>query len=77
MKKVIGNILIYSDKITNISNCFRFTNENKDKDVYIPFTYENGVNTKTYKSFISAGYGTDPNNRRDGVCLFDLATYQP
>ena len=72
-----GNVIIQSDKVSNASSCFGYHDTTfKNKDVYIPFTYENGVNTKTYNSFISAGYRTDPNNRKDGVCLFDLATYQ-
>ena len=31
-----------------------------------------GDSSFTYDSFISAGYGTDPNNRINGVCLFDI-----
>ena len=31
-----------------------------------------GDSSFTYDSFTNAGYGTDPNNRVNGVCLFDL-----
>jgi hypothetical protein len=45
----------------------------KTKNVYIPFTYENGVNTATYNSFISAGY--NENGTNCGVYLKDINTY--
>ena len=31
-----------------------------------------GDSTFTYDAFINAGYGTDPDNRVNGVCLFDI-----
>lgn len=31
-----------------------------------------GDSSFTYDSFTNAGYGTDPSNRVDGVCLFDI-----
>ena len=65
-----GDIYIGSNQITNAINCF--VNTSLNKNVYIPFTYQNGDNTLTYNSFINAGYTTDPNNRINGVCLFDL-----
>ena len=48
---LIGDIYI----ITNASNCFYNTPDEKLKDVYIYFS-ENGVNTPTYNAFINAGY---------------------
>lgn len=69
-----GDIIFGSNQITNAIDCFN--NTSLDKNVYIPFTYQNGDNTLTYNSFINAGYGTDPTNRVNGVCLYDLATYQ-
>lgn len=72
--KLTGDIIIHSNQITNAIDCFN--NTSLDKNVYIPFTYQNGDNTLTYNSFINAGYGTDPSNRVNGVCLYDLATYQ-
>ena len=35
-----------------------YRSDTNQKNVYIPFTYFNGVNTTTYNSFISAGYDT-------------------
>ena len=65
---LVGDIYMYSENIFNAINCFfgsRLT-----KNVYIPFTYENGVNTQTYNSFINAGY--DKNGTSCGVYLKDL-----
>ena len=63
-----GDIYIKSENITNATNCFNQTS--LTKNVYIPFTYENGVNTKTYNSFINAGYKTD--GSVNGVYLMDI-----
>ena len=41
----------------------------KNKNVYIPFMYQNGEYTETYNSFINAGYNTV--SRRYGVLLKD------
>ena len=66
-----GDVLIYSSNVSNVSGCFGYDNISfKDKDVYIPFTYDNGANTKTYNSFISLGYSTT--NRVNGVLLKDI-----
>ena len=62
-----GNIYIQSENITNASGCFT---GQPQKNVYIPFTYLNGVNTKTYNSFINAGYKTD--GSVNGVYLMDI-----
>jgi hypothetical protein len=56
-KKLTGNINIVSENITNAQLCFYDTT--LTKNVYIPFTYENGINTKTYNAFIDAGYKND------------------
>ena len=62
-----GNIYIHSSEVASCSFCFRYTNNSLTKNVYIPFTYPNGVNTKTYNVF-SASYGSGQN----GVTLFDI-----
>ena len=66
-----GDILIYSNQINRAENCF--TNSSLDKNVYIPFTYENGINTETYNSFINAGYSTT--ERVNGALLMDINSY--
>ena len=63
-----GRINITSTEITNAQNCFGETS--LEKNVYIPFMYENGVNTLTYNAFIEAGYSTS--ERKDGVLLMDI-----
>lgn len=65
-----GNIFIESNQVSYAVMCFRITT--LPKNVYIPFTYSNGVNTPTYSSFISAGYKTD--GSVDGVYLKDIGT---
>ena len=59
-----GNINISSENITNATNCF--ANTSKNKEVYIIKDVD-GVDTKTYNAFISAGYSTT--TRKDGVLL--------
>jgi len=63
-----GDLYIHAENITNATNCFYGTSLNKD--VYIPFTYQNGVNTATYNSFINAGYSTT--DRVHGALLIDI-----
>lgn len=63
-----GNIFIESNKVSRAASCFFSTT--LPKNVYIPFTYSNGVNTQTYNSFISAGYKTDGSVH--GVYLKDI-----
>jgi hypothetical protein len=66
---LIGNIYIGSENITNAEACFY--NTALEKNVYIPFTYANGVNTLTYNAFTNYGYL--PTERVvHGVQLFDL-----
>ena len=48
-----------------------YRNSSLDTSVII----NQGENTVTYSQFIVSGYGTDPNNRVNGVCLFDLDFY--
>ena len=62
-----GDINILSTQVINAYQCFY--NTSLTKNVYISCIYENGVNTQTYNSFISAGYSI--NERIDGVKLFD------
>jgi hypothetical protein len=64
-----GNIYIYSNQVINADSCFN--NTTLQKNVYIPFTYENGEYTKTYNSFTSLGY--DTTGTLDGVYLKDIA----
>ena len=66
-----GNLFIKSANITNASNAFSKTD--LEKNVFIPFKYENGVNTSTYNSFINFGYSDL--NRKDGVLLYDISNY--
>ena len=49
-----SRIYILSQNITSAVSCFYSTS--LPKDVYIPYTYDNGEYTKTYNSFNSAGY---------------------
>lgn len=52
-----GDIYIHSNRIIDADSMFYRSDANQ-KNVYIPFTYFNGVNTTTYNSFTSAGYDT-------------------
>ena len=63
-----GNINIHSNQVTNATNCF--ANTSLSKNVYIPFTYANGVNTATYNAFTAAGY--DDAGTNCGVYLKDI-----
>ena len=65
--KINGDIYIRSEIISNATDCFWGTSI--VKNIYIPFQYENGVNTLTYNSFIRAGYKTD--GSVNGVYLID------
>ena len=66
---LIGNIYIHSENIYNTTNCFWNTTLNKD--VYIPFkNLETNINTKTFNSFINAGYSTT--TRVNGALLIDI-----
>ena len=71
---LVGDVYIYSDKVTNANGCFHITSDTpKTKYVYIPFKDANNNNTTTYNSFISAGY--DANGTKDGVYLRELVKY--
>lgn len=65
-----GDITIKSTEITNAVNCFLDTS--LTKNVYMPITYVNGVNTATYNSFVAAGY--DANGTVNGVYIKDIDT---
>lgn len=65
-----GNIYIYSNQVQTASDCF---DGSTTKNVYIPFTYENGEYTKTYNSFTAAGYTTT--GSQNGVYLKDTGTH--
>ena len=69
---IIGNIIIGSENISNFSNCFYFTNASKIKNVYIPYKYANGINTKTYNAALNKTYGI---NGKNGVTVYDINTY--
>lgn len=62
-----GDVRFLSKEITNVTNLF--ANTTLTKNVYIPYTYENRVNTTTYNTFIAAGY--DENGTLEGVHLMD------
>jgi len=62
-----GDILIYSENITDATNCFYNTTLNKN--VYILF-HNNGINTSTYNAFINAGYSSS--ERINGALLMDI-----
>ena len=68
-----GNIYIYSNQVADAGSCFTVlpSKNAKTKNVYIPFTYDNGVNTLTYNSFIAAGY--DTNGTKERVYLKPLS----
>ena len=63
---------IYSSNVTNCLYCFN--NTSISKSVYIPFTYSNGVNTKTFNSFVTAGYlyANGESTNINGVTVIDL-----
>ena len=65
------DIKILSEGVVNATDCFYGTS--LSKNVYIPFTYSNGVNTITYNTFTNAGY--DTNGTTNGVYLKDIETY--
>lgn len=65
------DVKILSENVVNATNCFYGTS--LTKNVYIPFTYVNGVNTTTYNTFTSAGY--DTTGTTNGVYLKDIETY--
>lgn len=69
-----GDILIMCNSLygaDSVHDIFKGTS--LTKNVYIPFTYDNGVNSATYNAFINAGYTTD--GSVNGVYLKDLDTY--
>lgn len=67
-RNLYGRIDILSNAVVDSSNCFMGCS--KFKEVYIPYRYMNGVNSKTFNSFVSAGYlysngaSTGKNNTR-------------
>ena len=65
-KNLSSRIYILSQNITDAVDCFY--NTSLPKDVYIPYTYDNGEYTKTYNSFNIAGYFGGIN----GVTMHDL-----
>lgn len=62
-----GDVRFLSKEITNVTGLFKSTT--LTKNVYIPYTYENRVNTTTYNTFVAAGY--DENGTLEGVHLMD------
>ena len=67
-RNLYGRIDILSNVVVDSSNCFMGCS--KFKEVHIPYKYTNGVNSKTFNSFVSAGYlysngaSTGKNNTR-------------
>ena len=62
-----GDVRFLSKEIINVTGLFESTT--LTKNVYIPYTYENRVNTTTYNTFVAAGY--DENGTLEGVHLMD------
>lgn len=62
-----GDIHIGSNQIINAQSCFN--RSTLTKNVFIPFGFDNGVDSSTYNSFISAGY--NPFDRVQGTVLMD------
>lgn len=60
-----GDIYINSSNVADVTNCFM--NTSLIKNVYIPYTYNNGTNSITFNSFINAGY--DEIGTTNGVYL--------
>ena len=70
------NITIFSPNVQTIISTF--TPFSGSANVYIPFTYENGVNSVTFNTFVSAGYlkanGAQNNTRIKVSDLNQLST---
>ena len=62
-----GDVRFLSKEIIDVTGLFESTS--LTKNVYIPYTYENRVNTTTYNTFVAAGY--DENGTLEGVHLMD------
>ena len=62
-----GDVRFLSKEIIDVTGLFESTT--LTKNVYIPYTYENRVNTTTYNTFVAAGY--DENGTLEGVHLMD------
>lgn len=60
-----GDIHIKATEIATVVECFAGTTTTKN--VYIPFVYQNGIHTKTYNTFTSAGYTNT--GTKEGVYL--------
>jgi hypothetical protein len=66
------DVTFYSYDITDARDCFHSTGFNRN--VYIYFRYANSINSKTFNSFVSAGYlfSNGVTNNKDGVTVIDL-----
>ena len=62
-----GDINIEALEVANVANCFY--NTSITKNVYIPYTYTNGIFTTTYNTFTSAGYTANSATSKEGVLL--------
>jgi hypothetical protein len=72
-ENLTGNIFVHS---TNVNDAYNFVDGTSlEKDIYIPLTYANGVNTSTYNAFVAQGYSTTA--RKNGALLKDINTYVP
>ena len=63
-QNLTGDLYIESNQVANATGCFNGTS--LPKNVYIPFTYANGINTQTYNTFYTL-YGSGAN----GVTLLN------
>ena len=70
-----SNITILSGNVTNAMFCFA-SPSSLPKNVYIPYTYSNGVNSATFNAFVSAGYlySSGASTGLDGVTMHDIVT---
>ena len=55
-RSAVINVYLPATEVTNAVNCFYTSILTADTNLYIPFQYSNGVNTKTFNAFKSAGY---------------------
>lgn len=69
---ISGELYISNPNITNATNCFM--NTSNEKVVHIPYYFSNRVYTPTYTAFSSAGYTENSETSKHGVILTDDST---
>ena len=70
--KLSNEVEIFAKEVINAVDCFSASSS--AKTVYIPFYYDNGVYTKTFNAFYSAGYiySNGDSTGRNGTTFYDL-----